>query len=240
MEQELNRPRKGGLGYPTSQRAEMIENYELGLPIRASKASISRWKKNLHAKKRQKGQRNQLKGEYLELLKLYRLAHPKANLSEISNFILQHSSKPRIFHPSTISKVETELNITRKRGTTIAREQFREDIVLRRETFFNEAPSLTLMNLVGVFKERIEIMEKHIEVSELSIKEIIHEVLTGTSFLLYVEMEFSSMVRYHPKIQTLQSFITTSMIYFLNYPRIVISISYGITYQCIIILISRT
>ena len=111
MNKELKRPSLGGLGYPVSQRAEILKNHALGLPVSASQASISRWKQRLHPKERKKGAKNHLSGEYLELLKLYRAIYPKAHIAEISNFIFR---RPRIFYPSMISRAEKAMQNTRK------------------------------------------------------------------------------------------------------------------------------
>lgn len=147
MQEAQLHPSKGGLGYPVSQRAESIQNFDHGLPISASKASISRWKKRLHPKKRQKGQKNHLNGEYLEILKYYRLTYPKAYLTEVSNALLQLSSEPRIFHPSMISKAESALHLTWKRGSTAPRQQLSPEVVQRRENFFSQPPPLGIKGI---------------------------------------------------------------------------------------------
>ena len=54
------------------------------------------------------------------LIVLFRLMGPTASAEEVNVFVMQHSPNPTFYSPSDISKRESELGLTSKRGSTTA------------------------------------------------------------------------------------------------------------------------
>lgn len=119
-----------------------MSNYIAGVPTVASSSSISRWKRTVEAQTPSGNRHNDetIAGEYEELLKLFRLAYPKAHLLEASAFLFNHATVPHLFHPSTISRKEMELGFTFKKSSTIAQQVYQENIQKRIYEFFHCPP----------------------------------------------------------------------------------------------------
>jgi hypothetical protein len=69
------------------------------------------------------------------LLVLFRLIHPKATADQIITLIAAHSSDGKRYTRPDISKRESELGFTRKRGSTTALQAFTPRNLLRRQNF---------------------------------------------------------------------------------------------------------
>ena len=76
-----------------------------------------------------------LRGEDLLHLAMYRAAYPKATAAEIIAFL--HNTTGRFYHPSQISKAEDRLGLSRKKGSTTARQALIPLNILRRSIFWH-------------------------------------------------------------------------------------------------------
>ena len=61
-----------------------------------------------------------LRGRHMLLLAYYRALYPKATAAEINVFLFY--STGRVYHPSQITRAEDMLGLSRKRGSTTARQ----------------------------------------------------------------------------------------------------------------------
>jgi hypothetical protein len=81
-------PRHGSTGYPVFYGEEQLQNWQTGLPINVSRASISRWLVRIHPY-RQTGnkERSQIVG--IDLLQLinFIIAYPDATIDEMIVFM---------------------------------------------------------------------------------------------------------------------------------------------------------
>ena len=80
-----------------------------------------------------------LRGHALYLLMLYRVAFPKAQISQVNAFLFNALGRRRFFHPSQISKAETRLGLSRKRGSTTAKQAMLMRNIIIRYNYWNMA-----------------------------------------------------------------------------------------------------
>jgi hypothetical protein len=66
---------------------------------------------------------------------MYRAAYPKATAAEVIAFL--HNTNGRFYHPSQISKAEDRLGLSRKKGSTTARQGLLPLNILRRSIFWH-------------------------------------------------------------------------------------------------------
>lgn len=78
-----------------------------------------------------------LRGHASYLLMLYRVAFPKAQLSQVNAFLFNALGRQRFFHPSQISKAEQRLGLSRKRGSTTAKQAMLPRNIAIRYTYWN-------------------------------------------------------------------------------------------------------
>jgi hypothetical protein len=76
-----------------------------------------------------------LREQDLLYLAMYRAVYPKATGAEVIAFL--HNTCGRFYHPSQISKAEDRLNLSRKKGSTTARQGLLPLNILRRSIFWN-------------------------------------------------------------------------------------------------------
>ena len=114
-----------------------------------SKWSVQRWTRRLIAEgtiapyRHTGNQRARvLRGIDLVLLAYYRVVFPKALLSEVAAFIWnawgRFQNPPVLYSLPDISKAETRLGLTRKRGSTTAYQAFLPRNLARRHAFWTE------------------------------------------------------------------------------------------------------
>ena len=78
-----------------------------------------------------------LRGYALYLLMLYRVVFPKAQLSQVNAFLFNALGRQRFFHPSQIFKAEDRLGLSRKRGSTTAKQAMLPRNILIRHNYWN-------------------------------------------------------------------------------------------------------
>jgi transposase len=76
-----------------------------------------------------------LRGHDLLYLAMYRASYPKATAADIIAFL--HNTTGRFYHPSQISRAEDRLGLSRKKGSTTARQALLPLNLLRRSIFWN-------------------------------------------------------------------------------------------------------
>jgi hypothetical protein len=110
--------RGGSKGYSQSERRAILGNAEaMHLPTSTSR-SIRRWKQNGIYAFKSTGNKASSKicGVHQRELILYRIAYPKATADEVRRFLFEDVPGFKLFTRSDVSKAETRLGMTRKRG----------------------------------------------------------------------------------------------------------------------------
>jgi hypothetical protein len=118
------------------------------LPTSTSR-SIRRWKQNGIYAFKSTGNKASSKicGVHQRELILYRIAYPKATADEVRRFLFEDVPGFKLFTRSDVSKAETRLGMTRKRGSTTAWQAHLPQNILRRDLFWSQPPP---MGIIGV------------------------------------------------------------------------------------------
>lgn len=118
-------------------REEQLQNWQTGLPINVSRASISRWLVRIHPY-RQTGnkERSQIVG--IDLLQLinFIIAYPDATIDEMIVFMYNQGGE--LYSRKVVSQRLKELDIMKKKASIEAYQAQRQHVQFRVELFFNE------------------------------------------------------------------------------------------------------
>ena len=134
-------PRIGGSrGYPLEMRESEIWSRQQGLPTVASRRSIQRWHQRLHPYL-MTGNRDRevIVGMEQYHLVLFLLAWPEARLDEIIAYIA-NTGTGRVYTRSQVSRRLHELGMTKKVGSTEARQASLPINLFKREQFWGMQP----------------------------------------------------------------------------------------------------
>ena len=129
----------GTRGYSVEMRENEIWLHNNGFPTRASKRSIQRWNRRLHPfVMTGNAERDILVGLEQYRLFLFLLAWPDATLDEIIAFIANTAPADarRVYSRSQVSRRLNELGLTRKVGSTEARQASLPINLFKREQFW--------------------------------------------------------------------------------------------------------
>ena len=131
-------PSVGGTrGYSVEMRESEIWSYDHGLPVTASARSIQRWIRRLHPYVMTgNGDRRVIVGLEQFNLVLFLLAWPDAWLDEIIAYIA-NTGNGRVYSRSQVSRRLKELGLTKKVGSTEARQASLPINRFKREQFWN-------------------------------------------------------------------------------------------------------
>jgi hypothetical protein len=108
-----------------------------GQPTKASKASLYRWMiRPIPLIATGNRASSHFTGVHQLLLVFYLIGRPKASLDELRAFIANESDDHVVFDRPTISKVLKRLDLTRKRGSTVANQAFTPMNILKNRLFW--------------------------------------------------------------------------------------------------------
>jgi hypothetical protein len=127
----------GSTGYDVHDRLSQLAAASRGEPVRASRASLYRWMiRPIALLATGNSASTEFTGEHQLLLVFYLIGRPKASLDELRAFIANESEDHVVFQRPTISKVLKRLSLTRKRGSTIAKQAFTPLNMLKTRLFW--------------------------------------------------------------------------------------------------------
>ena len=131
-------PRIGGArGYSLEMRESELWSYDHGLPLVASRRSIQRWNRRLHPYLITGNKdREVLVGLDQFNLVLFVLAWPDARLDEIIAYVA-NAGNGRVYTRAQVTKRLNDLGMTRKVGSTEARQASLPINIFKREHFWN-------------------------------------------------------------------------------------------------------
>ena len=131
-------PRIGGSrGYTVEMRQSEMWSHNLGLPIVASRRSIQRWNQRLHPfLMTGNRERNAIVGLEQYHLVLFLLAWPEARLDEIIAY-LANTGTGIVYSRAQVSRRLEELGMTKKVGSTEARQASLPINLFKREQFWS-------------------------------------------------------------------------------------------------------
>ena len=131
-------PRMGGTrGYPVEMRESELWSHGHGLPLVASRRSIQRWNRRLHPYLMTGNRdRNVIVGLDQFNLVLFLLAWPDARLDEIIAYIA-NAGNGKVYTRGQVTKRLKELGMTKKVGSTEARQASLPINIFKREQFWN-------------------------------------------------------------------------------------------------------
>ena len=166
---ERPHPQRGGTrGYPVVMRRSEMVSFQQGFPTVASRRSIYRWRDRLHPfVMTGMSERQVITGIDQYHMSLFLLAWPEARLDEIIAFIA-NAGDGTVFSRSQVSERMKHLGLTKKVGSTEARQASRPINVLKRQLFWNERPPF---GVNGAHRRRlIDIDECGIEIQSTNRK----------------------------------------------------------------------
>jgi hypothetical protein len=132
--------RGGSTGYDVHDRLAQLNAFCQGQPVKASRASLYRWMiRPIPFVKTGNRPSSEFTGEHQLLLVFYLIGRPKASLDEIRAYIANESEDHIVFQRPVISKVLHRLSLTRKRGSTIAKQAFTAMNILKTRLFWTTA-----------------------------------------------------------------------------------------------------
>lgn len=149
----------GSKGYSHADRTAILMNAAARQPTTASTRTIRRWKKEGIRAFKSTGNKatTKIHGIHQRDLLLYRMAYPKATADEVRRFLYEDVPGSKLFSRSDITRAETRLGMTRKRGSTTAWQAYLPRNILRRDLFWSQPPPL---GVVGIpFHEFVDIDE---------------------------------------------------------------------------------
>ena len=131
-------PRVGGTrGYPVEMRESKLWSHDHGLPLVASRRSVQRWNRRLHPYLMTGNRdRNVIVGLDQFNLVLFLLAWPDARLDEIIAYIA-NAGNGKVYTRGQVTKRLKELGMTKKVGSTEARQASLPINIFKREQFWN-------------------------------------------------------------------------------------------------------
>lgn len=131
-------PRVGGTrGYPVEMRESELWSHDHGLPLVASRRSVQRWNRRLHPYLMTGNRdRNVIVGLDQFNLVLFLLAWPDARLDEIIAYIA-NAGNGKVYTRGQVTKRLKELGMTKKVGSTEARQASLPINIFKREQFWN-------------------------------------------------------------------------------------------------------
>eukprot|EP00978_Attheya_sp_CCMP212_P037426 scaffold176038_cov34-Attheya_sp.AAC.1 len=153
----MNRPHPshgGAREYPISERLRMLQMWHADLPVPASMVrSIKRWDDRMipYRMAGNKGTR-QMSGHHLLLLVMFKMGYPEASANQCIVFIGLHSEDGAVFSKKDISKALKGLDYTRKKASTIAKQAFTEENILKHYEFWHED---YLVGIIGTSRRRL-------------------------------------------------------------------------------------
>ena len=135
-------PRGGGTrGYSVAMRENQLWADAHGFQITASRRSIQRWRGRIHPYlSTGNGRKEDIVGREQYLLILFLLAWPDAKLDEIIAFLANSNEDGKVYSRAQVSRRMTELGLTKKVGSTEARQASLPHNMFKREQFWSQAP----------------------------------------------------------------------------------------------------
>ena len=131
---------RGTRGYSVPTRQSQIWSSENGFPLTASRRSIQRWNRRLHPYlSTGNHDREVIVGMEQYHLILFLIAWPDARLDEIIAY-LANTGQGRVYSRSQVSRRMIELGLTKKVGSTEAKQASLPVNLFKREQFWNMAP----------------------------------------------------------------------------------------------------
>ena len=134
-------PRVGGTrGYPVPMRESELWSFDHGFPTVASRRSMQRWNTRLHPYiMTGNSEKNVIVGLDQYHMILFLLAWPEARLDEIIAF-LANAGNGRVYSRSQVSSRLNELGLTKKVGSTEAKQASLPINLFKREQFWQMPP----------------------------------------------------------------------------------------------------
>ena len=134
-------PRVGGTrGYPVPMRESELWSFDHGFPTVASRRSMQRWNTRLHPYiMTGNSEKNVIVGLDQYHMILFLLAWPEARLDEIIAF-LANAGNGRVYSRSQVSSRLNELGLTKKVGSTEAKQASLPINIFKREQFWQMPP----------------------------------------------------------------------------------------------------
>ena len=134
-------PRVGGSrGYSVPMRGNQLWSYQNGFPLTASRRLIMRWAQRLHPYLSTGNRaRNKIMGLEQYLMILFLLAWPDVRIDEIIAFIA-NAGPGRIYSRAQVTRRMRELGLTKKVGSTEAKQGSFPVNMFKRKAFWTNAP----------------------------------------------------------------------------------------------------
>ena len=138
---EVPHPSRGGTrGYLVIMRRSEITSFNLGFPCVASRSSIMRWRRRLHPFQMQGNtEKSVIVGIDQFFLCMFLLAWPEARIDKIIAFIA-NAGDGHVYSCSQVSERMQELGLTKKVGSTEARQASYPVNILKRRIFWEQGP----------------------------------------------------------------------------------------------------